>query len=102
MKRIKAACICQTLHFMLKQDVAHDWAVKQGEQDVEQTAQPDGSIMLKVIKQYNSSPVGDYLNWQIAAHGAAFPCASFVMEVNMATTKTPKTVQPKKPPRLNC
>lgn len=35
MKRIKAACICQTLHFMLKEDVAHDWAVKQVEQDVE-------------------------------------------------------------------
>ena len=79
MKRVKAACICQTLHFMLKEDVAHDWAVKQVEQDVEQykrtlernrtqykiveqTTQPDGSIMLKVIKQYNSSPVGDYLN----------------------------------------
>lgn len=79
MKRVKAACICQTLHFMLKEGVAHDWAVKQVEQDVEsykktlernhtqykiveQTTQPDGSIMLKVIKQYNSSPVGDYLN----------------------------------------
>lgn len=79
MKRVKAACICQTLHFMLKEDVAHDWAVKQVEQDVEQykktlernrtqykiveqTTQPDGSIMLKVIKQYNNSPVGDYLN----------------------------------------
>lgn len=79
MKRVKAACIYQTLHFMLKEDVAHDWAVKQVEQDVEnykktlernrtqykiveQTTQPDGSIMLKVIKQYNSSPVGDYLN----------------------------------------
>ena len=33
MKRVKAACICQTLHFMLKEDVAHDWAVKQVEQD---------------------------------------------------------------------
>ena len=79
MKRIKAACICQTLHFMLKEDVAHDWAVKQVEQDVEhykktlernrtqykiveQITQPDGSIIIKVIKQYNSSPVGDYLN----------------------------------------
>lgn len=79
MKRVKAACICQTLHFMLKEDVAHDWAVKQVEQEVEQykrnlernrtqykiveqTPQADGSIMLKVIKQYNSSPVGDYLN----------------------------------------
>lgn len=79
MKRVKAACICQTLHFMLKEDVGHDHAVKQAEQEVEQykknldrnhtkykiveqTNEPDGSIMLKVIKQYNSSPVGDYLN----------------------------------------
>lgn len=79
MKRIKAACICQTLHFMLKEDVEHDWAVKQAAQEVEQykrnlernrtqyriveeAEQPDGSIMVKVIKQYNSSPVGDYLN----------------------------------------
>lgn len=79
MKRVKAACICQTLHFMLKEDVAHDWAVKQVEQEfeqylktleknntkykiVEQTAEPDGSIIVKVIKQYNTSPVGDYLD----------------------------------------
>lgn len=79
MKRVKAACICQTLHFMLKEDVAHDWAVEQVKQEVEQykktlernytkykiieqTTQADGSIMLKIIKQYNTSPVGDYLN----------------------------------------
>ena len=29
---------------------------------VEETEQPDGSIMVKVIKQYNSSPVGNYLD----------------------------------------
>lgn len=79
MKRVKAACICQTLHFMLKEDTAHDWAVKQCEQEVEQyrknlernrtqykiveqAVQPDGSIVIKVIKQYNTSPVGDYLD----------------------------------------
>ncbi len=79
MKRVKAACICQTLHFMLKEGVGHDYAVKQVEQELErykknlernhtqykiteQTNQPDGSIIIKVIKQYNSSPVGDYLN----------------------------------------
>ncbi len=28
MKRVKAACICQTLHFMLKEDLGHDYAVK--------------------------------------------------------------------------
>ena len=81
MKRVKAACICQTLHFMLKEDVGHDDAVMQVEQELEhykknlernhiqykiteQTNQPDGSIIIKVIKQYNSSPVGDYLNQQ--------------------------------------
>ena len=79
MKRIKAACICQTLHFQLKEDVDHAYAVSLVRQEVEQykrgmdrnrtqykiveeTAQPDGSILLKVIKQYNSSPVGQYLD----------------------------------------
>ncbi len=78
MKRVKAACICQTLHFMVKEDVGHDYAVKLVNQEVEhykknlernhtqykiveQTVQTDGSIILKIIKQYNSSPVGDYL-----------------------------------------
>jgi len=79
MKRIKAACICQTLHFMLKEDAERQWAKAQVKQDVEhykqglernhtrykiveETTQPDGSVILKVIKQYNSAPVGDYLN----------------------------------------
>ena len=79
MKRIKAACICQTLHFMLKEDIPHEVAVRQVKEDfekykttlernrtkykiVEQTEQPDGSLIVKVIKQSNMSPVGDYLN----------------------------------------
>ena len=79
MQRIKAACICQTLHFMLKEDVAHDYAVRLVQDEVahykknlernhtrykimEETTQPDGSILVKVIKQYNTSPVGDYLD----------------------------------------
>ncbi len=79
MKRVKAACICQTLHFMLKEDIAHEQAVREVEQDVakykqtlernrtkykivEQTTQPDGSVIMKVKKQYNSSPVGEYLD----------------------------------------
>ncbi len=79
MKRVKAACICQTLHFMLKEDAPHDWAVRQVQEEVAQykrglernrtqykildeAIQPDGSIIVKVIKQYNTSPVGDYLN----------------------------------------
>lgn len=79
MKRIQAACICQTLHFMLKEDIAHEMAVHQVQEEVahykrtlernhtqykvvEETTQPDGSIIIKIIKQYNQSPVGDYLN----------------------------------------
>lgn len=79
MKRVKAACICQTLHFMLKEDAAQDQVAEQVRQEVEQykrkldrnhtqykivdeTVQPDGSIILKVIKQYNANAVGDYLD----------------------------------------
>lgn len=79
MKRIKAACICQTLHFMLKEDLGHAYAMKQVRDEVthykqslerkhtqykivEETEQPDGSIIIKIIKQYNQSPVGEYLN----------------------------------------
>ena len=79
MKRVKAACICQTLHFMLKDDLGHDYAVKLVREEVDkykasldrnrtkyrlvsEETQPDGSVILKIIKQYNTSPVGDYLD----------------------------------------
>ena len=79
MKRIKAACLLQTVHFQLKEDLDHTLAVsavrdevahyrKQLErhraryQILDEAEQPDGSIMVKVIKQYNASPVGDYLD----------------------------------------
>lgn len=79
MKRIQSACICQTLHFTLKEDVEHLYAVRQVKEEVEQykknlernhtlykiveqTDQPDGSILVKVIKQYNAAPVGNYLD----------------------------------------
>lgn len=78
MKRVKAACICQTLHFLLKEDVEHDYALKLVQEEVahykanlernrtqyrivEELPQEDGSIIVKVIKQYNACPVGDYL-----------------------------------------
>lgn len=79
MKRVKAACICQTLHFQLKEDVEHSYAAQMVRQEVEQykrnldrnhtkykiveeIPQPDDSVILKVIKQYNASPVGNYLD----------------------------------------
>lgn len=78
MKRVKAACICQTLHFQLKDGIDHASAVKAVEEEVahykeslsasrtkyrllEETRQPDGSMLLKIIKQYNQCPFGDYL-----------------------------------------
>jgi hypothetical protein len=79
MKRVKAACITQTLHFMLKEDVGHDYAVKLVEEEVKryktgldksgtkykiisESNQEDGSIIMEIKKQYNTSAVGDYLN----------------------------------------
>lgn len=79
MKRVKAACICQTLHFLLKEDVDHALAVEQVQAEVahykrslerngtqyrilEEAPQPDGPIVVKVVKQYNACPVGDYLD----------------------------------------
>ena len=64
---------------MLKDDLGHDYAVKLVKEEVEkynayldknrtqykivsEETQSDGSIMIKIIKQYNSSPVGDYLD----------------------------------------
>ena len=79
MKRIKEACICQTLHFLAKEDLGHDLAVRLIREEVqkykqslektrtkykiiEENALPDGSIIIKIKKQYNSSPVGNYLD----------------------------------------
>ena len=79
MTRVKAACICQTLHFMLKEDISHAEAVELVKREVEQykkgldskhtkykivdeAEQTDGSVMLKIIKQYNASSVGNYLD----------------------------------------
>lgn len=79
MKRIQAACICQTLHFMLKEDLGHDDAAKLVQEEVahykktlernrtqykilDEAEQPDGSVIIRIIKQYNSSPVGQYLD----------------------------------------
>lgn len=79
MKRVKAACITQTLHFLLKEDVGHDYALKLVAEEVRkykdqlirnktqykilsEETQEDGSILLEIKKQYNTSPVGHYLD----------------------------------------
>lgn len=79
MKRIKYACLEQTIHFMLKEDIPHDEAVAMTRREVEsykahmehsrvkyrivsESAQEDGSIIMKIKKQYNSYACGDYLD----------------------------------------
>ena len=78
MKRVQSACICQTLHFQLKDGVSNSYNIKAVQEEVkhykdsleknrtqykieEERTEKDGSVILKIRKQYNSSPVGDYL-----------------------------------------
>ena len=79
MKRIKAACLEQTIHFQLKDGISSELARQQVRQEyeaykvqmdrhgtrykiVEETEQPDGSLMIKIKKQNNTQPVGSYLD----------------------------------------
>ena len=78
MKRVQAACICQTLLFFQKDEISKERNAKYSQEELEkykqslershteyrvleEKKQDDGSIVIKVIKQYNNSPVGDYL-----------------------------------------
>lgn len=79
MKRIQAACLEQTIHFMLKDDLPHEEAVRyvQAEyehylthmdrnrtryQILEKVEQPDGSLIVKLKKQYNSYDCSPYMS----------------------------------------
>jgi len=79
MKRVKAACITQTLHFLLKEDVGQEYAKKLVTEEVKkykdsldknktqykilsEETQADGSVIIEIKKQYNTSPVGNYLD----------------------------------------
>lgn len=82
MKRVKAACILQTLIFCQKDDspLPKQEQLNQNWQEVasykkeldakhtryqidEECEQPDGSVLLRIRKQYNAqNDVGDYFN----------------------------------------
>ena len=79
MKRIKAECLEQTLHFLLKEGLAPEDAKRQVRQEYEaykaqmdrrgtrykilgESEEPDGSLMIKVKRQNNFHPVGGYLD----------------------------------------
>ena len=79
MKRIKAACIIQTLHFSSKEEMNHEYAARLVREEVEkykgqlekyktqykilsESVQEDGSVIIEIKKQYSTSPVGTYLD----------------------------------------
>lgn len=79
MKRIQSACLEKTLHFELKEELGHAAAARAVREEVEhykaqlersrtryrilqETVQPDDSVLLQVKMQYNSAPCGSYLD----------------------------------------
>ena len=79
MKRIKAACITQTLVFSNHDGETTEYAKKMIQKEYEkykeqldrsktkyvilsEKVNDDGSIVIEIKKQYNSSPVGEYLS----------------------------------------
>lgn len=79
MKRIKSACLLQTIHFLLKEDLGHDAAISAVKAEVEhykaqlqrtrtkyqivdEQTQPDGSIMIHIKKQYLNHSCEEYMS----------------------------------------
>lgn len=79
MKRVKAACLLQTLSFQSKDVYPSEFARAQVEKEyedyltlmqrrgtqfriLEKQEQSDGSILVKLMKQNNQQPVGDYFD----------------------------------------
>lgn len=78
MKRIKSACLLQTIHFQLKEELGRDAALQVVQQEYahykaqlarnrtkyqidEEATLPDGSILIKIRKQYNYHDCGEYI-----------------------------------------
>ena len=78
MKRIQSACLSQTIHFQLKDGIPHEAAVQEAEREYQQyktglersrtkyrideeQRQPDGSILIRIKKQYLDYDVGSYI-----------------------------------------
>lgn len=79
MKRIKSACLLQTIHFQLKDGISSSVAVQAVNQEyevyklqlerkrtryqiLEKAVQPDGSIIIHIKKQYNDQNCDEYMN----------------------------------------
>ena len=78
MKCIKAACLMQTIHFQLKEEIGHSAAAHAVREEVahykaqlershtkykivEETVQPDDSIIIRIKKQYNNHSCDEYM-----------------------------------------
>ena len=78
MKRIAAACLLQTIVFRQKDDVEKNTAATLVQEEVtrykaalersktkyrvtEESIQPDGSVLMKIMRQYNGYKTDDYL-----------------------------------------
>ena len=68
MKRIKAACICQTLQFQLKEDMGHEYAVK---------------MVKEEVSRYKASLERSHTKYKILKEGkGAIPADTSNVEVN--------------------
>lgn len=79
MKRVKAACLLQTICFRSKEERPSAYEKQQIYKEyedykalmdargtkfeiLEEGIQPDGSVLVKLKKQYNQQPVGEYFD----------------------------------------
>ncbi len=79
MKRIKYACLEQTIHFQLKDGISSPAAIQAVKEEYQmyrarldrartkykilsEQEQPDGSLIVELKKQYNSYDPGSYLD----------------------------------------
>lgn len=79
MKRIKAACITQTIHFINKDAGGSDYSKRKVQEEIKrykyrmdrertkykvisEEVQEDGSVIMEIVREYgNNKPTGHYL-----------------------------------------
>lgn len=79
MKRIQSACLEQTIRFVMKDDIPRAEAEQMVKAEcrhyleqldrnrtaykvLDETLQPDGSLIVQIKRQYNNYDIGEYLN----------------------------------------
>lgn len=80
MKRIRAACITQTIHFINKDACGSDYSKRKVQEEIKrykyrmdrertkykvisEEVQEDGSVIMEIVREYgNNKPTGHYLD----------------------------------------